>query len=310
MKLVTYSYRGKPRPGVRDANGGVIDLEAGWSERARRSGDTPSPAALPDELLAFLHLGEPGLMAARDLVEWAGGQDGAARRELQHAGVLFAADDPVLRLHAPVPRPGKALAIGLNYRAHAAESGAETPKYPIVFAKATTCIVGPDAPIVVAAVSDRVDWEGELCVVIDRRAQRVPRERALDNVAGYMNGNDVSVRDWQGHAATWTMGKSFDTHGPTGPWLVTRDEIPDPWALTLRVWVNDVLTQDSTVDALIVDVPALIAYLSTGCTLEPGDVIFTGTPSGRMVAGRGYRARGDQRPRHAPKHCHHCREYG
>jgi 2-keto-4-pentenoate hydratase/2-oxohepta-3-ene-1,7-dioic acid hydratase in catechol pathway len=231
-------------------------------------------------MLELLDMGDPGMDAVRRLAEWVAQQDEACYHKLVSTGAVFEHGDPSLRLVAPVPRPGKVLAIGLNYRAHAAESGAEIPQYPIVFAKATTSIIGPETRIVIPAVSERVDWEGELCVVIGRRARRVPRERALDYIAGYMNGNDVSVRDWQRHAATWMMGKSFDTHGPTGPWLVTRDDIPDPSGLRLRVWVNEVLKQESSIDDLIFGIPELIEYISTGCTLEPGDVIFTGTPSG------------------------------
>jgi 2-keto-4-pentenoate hydratase/2-oxohepta-3-ene-1,7-dioic acid hydratase in catechol pathway len=195
-------------------------------------------------------------------------------------GALFDVTDPGFSFAAPIPRPGKALAIGLNYRAHAAETGAALPERPIVFTKVDTSLSAPGEPIQVPKVSSNVDWEGELVVVIGRDARHVTKEQALDYVAGYMNGQDVSVRDFQRHAATWTMGKGFDTHGPTGPYLVTADEIPDPGSLQLRTYVNDVLKQDSPTDDLIFDVPTLIAYITQAMTLRAGDIIFTGTPSG------------------------------
>jgi 2-keto-4-pentenoate hydratase/2-oxohepta-3-ene-1,7-dioic acid hydratase in catechol pathway len=188
-------------------------------------------------------------------------------------------------LEAPIARPGKALAIGLNYRDHAEESGQEIPKHPIVFAKVTTCITGPGKPIHMPRVSPAVDWEGELCVVIGKNARYVAKGDAADYIAGYMNGNDVSVRDWQFHSPTWMTGKGFDTHGPIGPWLVTRDEL-DASNLDVRTFVNDELKQESNTNQLIFDVGDIIEYLSAACTLEPGDVIFTGTPAGVGVAHR------------------------
>jgi 2-keto-4-pentenoate hydratase/2-oxohepta-3-ene-1,7-dioic acid hydratase in catechol pathway len=135
-------------------------------------------------------------------------------------------------------------------------------------------------PIERPRVSDKLDFEGELCFVIGRRARHVSAAEADGCIAGYMIGNDVSVRDWQFHSPTWMMGKSFDTHGPTGPWLTTRDEVPDPTALHLRTWVNGVLKQDASTGDMIFGVGALVEYLSQAFTLEPGDVVFTGTPAG------------------------------
>ena len=143
-----------------------------------------------------------------------------------------------------------------------------------------TSIVGTGAEVELPRVSEQLDWEVELCVVIGKAGRHITASRALDHIAGYMNGNDVSVRDWQGHNPTWMMGKSFDTHGPTGPWLVTRDEVPDPHDLRVQLWVNDVQKQDSNTSDLIFDVPSIIEYISTAFTLQPGDIVFTGTPSG------------------------------
>lgn len=185
-----------------------------------------------------------------------------------------------LRLQAPVPRPPKVLAMGLNYAAHVAEMGRQAPEHQVWFNKQRTCVVGPGAPIVVPAVSDMVDYEGELAFVIGRLARGVTASEADSVIAGYTVMNDVSVRDWQWRTPTWTMGKSFDSHGPLGPWLVTGDELGDASGLRIRTWVNEELRQDSTTADMLVDCAAMVELLSTACTLEPGDVITTGTPPG------------------------------
>lgn len=185
-----------------------------------------------------------------------------------------------VQLLAPVPRPRKLLAIGLNYLDHITEAGLQRPDSLVVFNKQTSCIVGPGSAVHVPAVSDEVDYEGELGVVIGRRCRNVPADRAHEVVAGYLVVNDVSVRDWQRRSATMTLGKSFDTHGPTGPWLVTADEIADPHNLSIRTWVNDDLLQDGNTKDMVFDIWTQIATLSTAFTLEPGDIIATGTPAG------------------------------
>ena len=180
---------------------------------------------------------------------------------------------------APVPRPGKIFAIGLNYADHIAETGLETPEVPPVFAKYRNTIVGPRDPIQRPRVSTALDYEGELAVVIGRTCKHVPRERARDVIAGYCVLNDVSVRDWQTQTPQWTMGKSFDTHSPMGPWLTLADEA-DPGDLRVRTFVNGELRQDSNTRELVKDPFELISYLSQAVTLEPGDIIATGTPGG------------------------------
>jgi 2-keto-4-pentenoate hydratase/2-oxohepta-3-ene-1,7-dioic acid hydratase in catechol pathway len=183
-------------------------------------------------------------------------------------------------LLAPVPRPPKVLAIGMNYRAHVAELGREPPEHQYWFNKQRTCVVGPGHPIEIPTVSDQVDYEGELGLVIGRRAKSVPATRWLDVVAGFTVVNDVSVRDWQARTPTFTMGKSFDTHGPMGPWLVTPDDVGDPGDLALATWVNDELRQSSSTSDLIFGCGAMIEYLTTVFPLEVGDVVSTGTPAG------------------------------
>ncbi len=256
MKLVTFTHDGSTRVGALVDGDRVADLHA-------------ADALIPAALLDLLQAGDDAMEAAKSVAERA------------NDGIPL----PDVTLEAPIAHPGKALAIGLNYRDHAEETNQEIPKYPIVFAKVTTCITGPGKPIHVPRVSSMVDWEGELSFAIGRTARYVEQEDALDYVAGYMIGNDVSVRDWQSHAATWTAGKGFDTHGPIGPWLVTSDEV-DASDLRIQTFVNDVLKQDSTTAQLIFGIPELVAYLSTAFTLEPGDVVFTGTPSGVGVARR------------------------
>ena len=180
-------------------------------------------------------------------------------------------------------RPPKFLAIGLNYADHVAEAGLETPKLMTVFNKQSTCVTGPNDPVHLPRVSSALDYEGELGFVIGRRCRHVPKARAHEVIAGYLVVNDVSVRDWQLRIPTWTMGKSFDTHGPLGPWITTPDEI-DPSGLRLRTWVNGELRQDSNTKQLIFDCAAIVEHLSTAFTLEPGDVIATGTPGGVGIA--------------------------
>lgn len=192
-----------------------------------------------------------------------------------------------VRLLAPIERPGKYLAIGMNYRKHIAEGaklGIEEPKKQLWFNKQTTCITGPYDGIVKPHVSDQIDYEVELGVVIGRAAKHVSADRAHAYIFGYFVANDVSTRDWQFHTSTFTMGKSFDTHGPTGPWIVTADEIADCHALDVKCWVNDELRQSSNTSMMLANVYQQIEYLSTAFTLEPGDLIATGTPEGVGVA--------------------------
>ncbi len=185
-----------------------------------------------------------------------------------------------VRMLAPIARPPKFLAAGLNYEDHLAETGMPRPASPVFFNKQTTCVVGPGDDVHRPRVSDQLDYEGELGVVIGRRCRHVPVDCALGVIAGYLVVNDVSVRDWQLRSPTMTLGKSFDTHGPIGPWLTTADEITDPHNLRIRTWLNDEVVQDSSTSHMIFDIPTQIATLSTAFTLEPGDIIATGTPAG------------------------------
>lgn len=183
------------------------------------------------------------------------------------------------RLLAPaVPR--KYLAIALNYADHIAEMGMEPPEVPTFFNKQVSCVVGPGAHVHMPKVSTFLDYEAELALVIGKRCRHVPVERAHEVIAGYTCANDVSVRDWQGQAKTMTIGKSFDTHGPLGPWLVTPEEVGDPQDLRVRCYVEGELRQDASTAEMVFDCFQQVSHLSEAFTLEPGDVIATGTPAG------------------------------
>ncbi len=189
------------------------------------------------------------------------------------------------RLHAPLARPGKIVAIGLNYEDHAAETGAEIPEKPVVFAKYPNTVIGPGAPIRIPPIAEQIDYEAELAVVIGRRARNVPESEALEYVFGYTNSNDVSARDLQfSEGGQWTRSKSIDTFLPVGPYVATRDEIPDPQNLYIRAILNGEVVQDGTTSKMIFSVAELVSFLSQGMTLDPGDIIITGTPPGVGMA--------------------------
>lgn len=214
----------------------------------------------------------------REIIE--AGEDGLALVRAHAGGPAHSLD--TVRLLPPVERPGKYLAIGLNYRTHCEEVNEIDPPArgrQRWFNKQTSCITGPSDTIELG-VSEKLDYEVELGVVIGRAAKRVSADDALDHVFGYFVANDVSARDWQFHSPTVTMGKSFDTHGPIGPWIVTADDIPNPQDLRLRAFVNGEIRQEAHTSEMIFGVADQIAYLSTAFTLEPGDLIATGTPAG------------------------------
>jgi 2-keto-4-pentenoate hydratase/2-oxohepta-3-ene-1,7-dioic acid hydratase in catechol pathway len=249
MKLATFTHDGRTRIGIVDGDD-VVDL-------SRAAPD------LPREMVAFLEAGRAALLGAQASLS---------------AGPRIPLAD--VRLEAPIARPPKFLAVGLNYADHVAESGLSAPAHPTIFNKQSTCVAGPHDPIHLPRASHVLDYEGELGFVVGRRCRHVSRDDAADVIAGYLVVDDVSVRDWQLRTPTWTMGKSFDTHGPIGPWIVTPDELPDPHQLRLRTWVNGELRQESNTKELIFDCFALVEHFSTAFTLEPGDIVATGTPAG------------------------------
>jgi 2-keto-4-pentenoate hydratase/2-oxohepta-3-ene-1,7-dioic acid hydratase in catechol pathway len=185
-----------------------------------------------------------------------------------------------VKIEAPIPRPGKIICIGLNYLDHVKESGAEMPKAPLIFSKFVTCVLAANNPILLPLGSDQVDFEAELAVVIGRRAKNVSLDDAMNCVFGYTNFNDVSARDMQFADGQWQRGKSCDTFAPFGEFIATKDEIPDPHSLHIQLRLNGETMQDSNTSQLIFKIPELIEYLSRSITLEPGDIIATGTPPG------------------------------
>lgn len=187
-----------------------------------------------------------------------------------------------VKYHAPIVDPQKIICVGLNYKDHAAESGSPIPKDPVLFSKYSTALIGHGQSIVLPKVSEEVDYEAELVIVIGKRGRHIPKASAYDYVAGYSIGHDVSARDWQlrKDGKQWMVGKTFDTFAPVGPMIVTRDEIPDPHALSISLRLNGQTMQNSSTNQMIFNTDDLLAYISQVMTLEPGDLIFTGTPPG------------------------------
>jgi 2-keto-4-pentenoate hydratase/2-oxohepta-3-ene-1,7-dioic acid hydratase in catechol pathway len=254
MKLVTYSDQGIVKIGAIKGDG-VIDLCA-------------HVPALPNEMSALIERWNDLRSKVQQVVD-----KSDSDRALADVALL-----------APVTRPGKVMAIGLNYADHIRETGQNLPPHQIWFTKAVTSINGPFDPIEMPIASEQVDYEAELVAIIGKRCKQVPKERAAEAVFGYCAGNDVSVRDWQLQTPQWVLGKSFDTHAPIGPWIVTADELGDPHTMGIRCLVNGELRQNSSTANLVFNVYDQIAHLSRAMTLEPGDVIFTGTPGGVGLA--------------------------
>jgi len=246
MKLVRYGKPGKEKPGLMDAAGKLRDLSGVVADIG--------PGQLSDAALAKL-------------------------RKIKTDTLPLVRGKP--RLGCPVTGTGKFVAIGLNYADHAAEAGLPIPKEPIIFMKATSCMQGPDDAVMLPKGSVKSDWEAELGIVIGTRARYVSQKAALDHVAGYCVVNDVSEREYQiERGGTWDKGKCCDTFGPIGPWLVTRDEVPNPQKLDMWLEVNGRRMQSGNTRTMIFGVAKIISYVSQFMTLEPGDVITTGTPPG------------------------------
>ncbi len=272
MRLLTFRQEGVTRAGIE--SGGYVVETAKASEMGV---DGLSDAR---DMLYLLRGGEPIRKAARRLLavverEVAAGQAG----ELVARGLLHRLDDG--ELMAPVPLPPKIVAIGLNYRDHAREQGVPVPERPLIFAKFPTSVIGPgDAITWDPALTQQVDYEAELAVVIGKRARNVSEDDALSCVGGYTCGNDVSARDLQFGDRQWVRGKSLDTFCPLGPVLVTPDEVVDPQGLAIRTLLNGEVMQDSSTSEMVFGIAELIAFASRAFTLLPGDILLTGTPSG------------------------------
>jgi acylpyruvate hydrolase len=281
VRLVTYTYRGSERAGA-VFDDWVVDLQRAGVELLRARGDGTAPiraaALLPSTVRGLLQLGPDALSLAAEAFEHVRASFTREADRFQTEGVLFRLQE--VRLRAPVPNPAKIICLGLNYRDHAREAGAPIPEVPELFAKYPNALIGPGEPVVIPRVTDQVDYEAELAVVIGRPGRYIPEAEAYDYVAGYMAFNDISARDFQFRGRQWMPGKIFDGFAPTGPWLVTRDEIPDPHALRVSLDVGEERLQDSNTGEMIFKIPQVIAFISQILTLEPGDIIATGTPAG------------------------------
>ncbi len=249
MKLIRFGETGKEKPGIISAEGKWLDCSdfgEDWSE-------------------GFLE--NNGLERLQSWLE-------SKNHNLQEIS-------DKTRIGSPIKRPSKIICVGLNYSLHAKESGMPVPEVPILFMKATSSLCGPFDPILIPRNSTKTDWEVELAVVIGKKATYVTKEEAMDYVAGYVLHNDVSERDFQlHHGGQWVKGKSADHFAPLGPFIATKDEIPNPHSLRLWLKVNGEMMQDSNTSDLVFDIPTLVSYISQYMTLLPGDVISTGTPSG------------------------------
>lgn len=268
MKIVSLlpPSGGAPHQGVLLDDQEVLDLDAPGADLPGREGP-----------FTWLDTGHPAHAAALARVAEAS-SDPARREALRAAGAVLKCAD--VQLTSPVPRPGKVICIGLNYRDHAEESGMDIPERPLVFSKFGTSVVGPGEEVVLPPGATECDYEAELGVVIGRTARRVDEASAMEHVLGYVNVNDVSARDFQFADGQWQRGKSPDTFCPIGDFIATRDEIADPHDLRIQLHLNGETLQDSRTDQLIFRIPELVSYLSQFTTLEPGDVIATGTPPG------------------------------
>ncbi|MGH9375070.1 MAG: fumarylacetoacetate hydrolase family protein [Terriglobia bacterium] len=295
MKLVTYESGRQLRTGVVEGKS-VVDVKAAIDlVRARRGprglyGDSKFKTAAgllagsgapPRDMIALLSRGEAWLKALGVITRGLAKEMGSAKQ-----GKNPAAGQPVVlplesvRLRAPIARPGKITCVGLNYADHAKEAGEALPTSPIFFLKSSNTIVGPGDAIHLPPNSVQNDYEAEFAVVIGRGGRRIPEDKAWDYVAGYMIVNDVTARDMQSGDRQWFRGKSCDTFAPTGPWIITKDEVPDPHNLRISLILNGATMQDSTTANLIFKVPFLVSHLSQSLTWEPGDIISTGTPPG------------------------------
>ena len=260
MQLITFPHRNRSRLGALLALDGqeyVLDLSLARPD-------------LPIDLVEFLQIGETALTSARQ-----------ALASPDRSCLVPRSDVTLL---APMPRPGKIVCLGHNYFDHMGIGKTEPPEYPTFFCKTVNTVIGPGQAIVIPSVTRQVDYEAELAVVIGKRARHVAQADALDFVAGYTIFNDVSARDYQKRTSQWMIGKSFDTFGPMGPALVTADEIPDPHGLELSLTLNGLEMQRTNTGNMIFSIPFVITYLSAVMTLEPGDVISTGTPAKTELA--------------------------
>lgn len=279
MKLITFTHNGLQRIGALE-DSKVIDLHAAFKAKLQSEGKLRASqiaaAFIPaDDMNGFLQGGEESMDFAKEAIEFALQNESAVP-------LVFEKDD--VKLEAPVPAPGKMICVGHNYREHILEMKREIPSIPVVFAKFANTVIGPEDDIPFYPISNELDYEAEFAFVIGKQARNVSQENALEYVAGYTIVNDVTYRDIQRRTLQWLQGKTVDGTAPMGPWLITADELTDPTGLEIVLTVNGEERQRSNTANLVFSVQYLVEFLSNLMTLEPGDVILTGTPGGVGVA--------------------------
>lgn len=281
MRLVTYQREDQARTGALLGEQ-IVDLNRAYHAALRDKGNEAelavADARIPTDMLGLLKGGEVSLRAVAQALAFVRAQLEVAGEALIRQGIIVASEH--VSFLSPVQRPGKVVCLGLNYRDHAAEAGMAIPEYPVLFHKVSSSLTGHNQPIVIPRISSQVDYEGELAIIIGRRGKYIAEAEALSYIAGYTIANDVSARDLQFRTSQWTSGKMLDTFCPLGPALVTRDEVPDPGTLAIKAILNGQVMQDGNTANMLFSIPFVVHYTSCIATLEPGDVILTGTPAG------------------------------
>ncbi|WXG40010.1 MAG: fumarylacetoacetate hydrolase family protein [Candidatus Freyarchaeum deiterrae] len=274
MKLVTFSQNGILKIGVLFQENKIIDLVSACNLYKTEEKDLAFE--IPGDMIELLNTGEAGIEATRKIFEFIKKQYKSEPEKLDD----IVNDIRQVKIKAPVLNPRKIICLGLNYSDHAEEGGLKPPEKPILFSKPPTAIIGHEEPVIYPKISDKVDYEVELAVVMGKKGREIPEEKAYDYVAGYSVFNDVSARDIQFGDGQWFRGKSFDTFAPMGPCLTLKEQISNPQNLKMQMKVNGEIRQDSSTKNMFFKIPYLISFISDVMTLEPGDIIATGTPSG------------------------------
>lgn len=274
MKIVTFKVTGETRIGIKTEEETIVDIQKAYeelliSEGVQRAKEL-AMATIPTNTTDFIAGGERSLTAAKEGVRFV--------KERKDSSAIYKADE--VTLGAPVPRPGKIICVGHNYREHILEMKREIPTHPVIFAKFDNAVNGPTDPVPLPEITEKLDYEAEFAFVIGKQAKQVAKEDALNYVFGYTVVNDITARDLQKRTLQWLQGKNLDGSLPMGPWLITKDEVPDPHSLEISCVVNGETRQQSNTRSLVFDVPTLVSFISEIMTLEPGDIVCTGTPGG------------------------------
>lgn len=277
MKLVTFTHNNNTRIGAVTEGNEVVDLNFAYQAFLEAEGKLRSEliaeAYIPAQMEGFLQGGNESLSIAKEMVDYALNNRESFKHPLVHAF-----ED--VKIEAPVTKPGKIICVGHNYREHIAEMGRELPPHPVVFAKFANTVIGPQDDIPFYPISEQLDYEAEFAFVVGKKARNVAKEDALNYVAGYTIANDVTYRDIQRRTLQWLQGKTVEGSAPIGPWLITSDELQDPSGLGVLLTVNGEERQKTNTANFVFDVPTLVEFLSNLMTLEPGDIVLTGTPGG------------------------------